>query len=72
MRASAAEVDACEQALMETDDEATQMRYAAALADYADAGGYDLEVTWDVCTIKGAGRALRPRQVPPPHDPVRR
>ena len=55
VRASAAEVDACEQALMETDDEATQMRYAAALADYADAGGYDLEVTWDVCTIKGLG-----------------
>ncbi|HET9996495.1 MAG TPA: ATP-binding cassette domain-containing protein, partial [Nocardioides sp.] len=50
-----AEVDRCERALMETDDEATQMRYAAALAEYADAGGYDIEVTWDVCTVKGLG-----------------
>ena len=52
---AAAEVDRCERALMETDDEATQMRYATALADYADAGGYDLEVVWDVCTVKGLG-----------------
>ncbi len=37
---------------MEADDERTQMRYAEALAEYADAGGYDVEVTWDVCTVK--------------------
>jgi ATPase subunit of ABC transporter with duplicated ATPase domains len=49
-RASAA-VDGCELALMDADDERTQMRYAEALAEYADAGGYDLEVTWDVCTM---------------------
>ena len=55
VRAASAEVDRCEQALMETDDEATQMKYAEALAEYAEAGGYDLEVTWDVCTIKGLG-----------------
>ena len=29
---------------MDADDEPTQMRYAHALADYADAGGYDAEV----------------------------
>jgi ATPase subunit of ABC transporter with duplicated ATPase domains len=40
---------------METDDEKTQMRYAEALAEYADAGGYDLEVVWDVCTVRGLG-----------------
>ena len=40
---------------METDDEATQMRYATALSEYADAGGYDLEVVWDVCTTAGLG-----------------
>ena len=45
----------CELALMETDDEKTQMRYAEALAEYADAGGYDLEVVWDVCTVRGLG-----------------
>ncbi len=51
LRQAAAEVKACELALMETDDEPTQMRYAAALAEWGDAGGYDLEVTWDkVCT----------------------
>ncbi len=50
--AAARAVDDCELALMETDDEKTQMRYAEALHEYADAGGYDLEVTWDVCTIK--------------------
>ena len=55
IRAAALEVDACERALMETDDEKTQMRYAGALAEYADAGGYDLEVTWDVCTMAGLG-----------------
>ncbi len=50
--AAARSVDACELALMETDDEKTQMRYAEALHEYADAGGYDLEVTWDVCTTR--------------------
>ncbi|QDH10756.1 ABC-F family ATP-binding cassette domain-containing protein [Nocardioides dongxiaopingii] len=55
IRAAAAHVDRCELALMETDDEKSQMRYAEALHEYADAGGYDLEVTWDVCTIKALG-----------------
>src|SRR5699024_12766665 len=50
VRATAREVDALELRLMESDDERTQMRYASALADYADAGGYDQEVLWDVCT----------------------
>ncbi len=55
VRAAAGAVDECELALMETDDEATQMRYAEALAEYADAGGYDLEVTWDTCTVASMG-----------------
>ena len=55
VRSATADVDRCERMLMETDDEKTQLRYAAALAEYADAGGYDLEVTWDVCTIKALG-----------------
>ena len=55
VRSATAEVDRCERMLMETDDEKTQLRYAAALSDYADAGGYDLEVTWDVCSIKALG-----------------
>ncbi len=55
IRTAAAGVDECEEALMDTDDEPTQMRYAQALAEYADAGGYDLEVTWDVCTTAAFG-----------------
>ena len=52
VRAAAAEVDRFELALMDTDDEETQLGYAHALAEYADAGGYDVEVVWDVCTVK--------------------
>jgi ATPase subunit of ABC transporter with duplicated ATPase domains len=48
-------VEECELALMEAEDEPTQMRYAEALAEYADAGGYDLEVTWDTCTVASMG-----------------
>ncbi len=50
IRAAAAELDAAELRMMERDDEATQLRYAQALADWADAGGYDAEVLWDECT----------------------
>lgn len=52
---AAQEIDRCELLLMDSEDEATQLAYAAALAEYADAGGYDLEVTWDVCTVKALG-----------------
>ncbi len=55
VRTAAKAVDACELALMENDDERTQMRYAEAIHEYSDAGGYDLEVTWDVCCIKALG-----------------
>jgi ATPase subunit of ABC transporter with duplicated ATPase domains len=55
VREAAAEVDRCERALMVSDDEKTQMKYAEALAEYADAGGYDVEVVWDVCTVAGLG-----------------
>jgi ATPase subunit of ABC transporter with duplicated ATPase domains len=50
VRAAAEAVDAAELALMDVDDERTQMAYATALGEYADAGGYDTEVVWDVCT----------------------
>jgi ATPase subunit of ABC transporter with duplicated ATPase domains len=55
VRAAAEEVDRLELALMDSDDEKTQMAYAHALSEYADAGGYDIEVTWDVCTMAGLG-----------------
>jgi ATPase subunit of ABC transporter with duplicated ATPase domains len=50
LRAASAALDDIELAMMDTDDEPTQVRYAGALAEYADAGGYDAEVLWDVCT----------------------
>jgi ATPase subunit of ABC transporter with duplicated ATPase domains len=52
VRAAAAAVDDAELAMMERDDEPTQLRYAQALADWGDAGGYDAEVLWDVCTTE--------------------
>lgn len=52
VRRAQAEVDRWELALMDTDDEKTQIAYATALSEYADAGGYDVEVIWDVCTVK--------------------
>jgi ATPase subunit of ABC transporter with duplicated ATPase domains len=54
-REAAGEVDRVELALMDRDDERTQMRYAGALAEWADAGGYDLEVLWDVCCTAALG-----------------
>jgi ATPase subunit of ABC transporter with duplicated ATPase domains len=44
------ELQNAELALMETDDEPTQLRYAAALAGWGDAGGYQAEVLWDTVT----------------------
>ncbi|KTR96272.1 ABC transporter [Microbacterium testaceum] len=55
IRRAALELEASENALIEQDDLATQMRYAAALADYADAGGYEHETVWDTCTIASLG-----------------
>jgi len=43
LRAAAATVDAAELMLMERDDQPTQIRYASALATWADAGGYDAD-----------------------------
>jgi ATPase subunit of ABC transporter with duplicated ATPase domains len=55
VRDAALELEASENALIERDDTATQMRYATALAEYAEAGGYDQEVVWDHCTMAALG-----------------
>jgi ATPase subunit of ABC transporter with duplicated ATPase domains len=55
LRAAVAEMDALELALMDDDSEPVQLRYAQALADYADAGGYDAEVTFDACCTEALG-----------------
>jgi ATPase subunit of ABC transporter with duplicated ATPase domains len=55
LRAAGAAVDAAELAMMEADDEKTQMRYAHALSDWGDAQGYEAEVLWDTCTMAALG-----------------
>ena len=55
IKAAAERLDAAELAMMERDDEPTQLRYAAALAEWGDAGGYDAEVLWDACTVAALG-----------------
>jgi ATPase subunit of ABC transporter with duplicated ATPase domains len=55
VQSAAAEVDRLERRLMDVDDEATQMQYAAALAEFGDAGGYDIEVVWDACCTAALG-----------------
>jgi ATPase subunit of ABC transporter with duplicated ATPase domains len=55
VRASAQALETAELAMMEAEDERTQMRYAQAISDWADAGGYDIEVLWDVCCTEALG-----------------
>jgi ATPase subunit of ABC transporter with duplicated ATPase domains len=55
---AAASLDEAELVMMERDDEPAQMRYAAALAEWGDAGGYDFEVHADECTVAALGIAF--------------
>ena len=52
---AAARLDEVELRMMERDDEPTQMRYARALTEWGDAGGYDAEVHWDACCVAALG-----------------
>jgi ATPase subunit of ABC transporter with duplicated ATPase domains len=62
VREAARALDAAELAMMEHDDEPTQVKYAQALADWADAGGYEAEALWDVCTVAALGTAFHRAQ----------
>lgn len=55
VRAATLALDATELALIEDDTTDNQMAYATALAEYADAGGYDQETVWDTCTVAALG-----------------
>ncbi|HET6209677.1 MAG TPA: ABC-F family ATP-binding cassette domain-containing protein [Jatrophihabitans sp.] len=50
-----AELAAAELAMMQAEDEKTQLRYAHALTNWGDAGGYDAEVLWDTVTVAALG-----------------
>ncbi|MDP9101103.1 MAG: ATP-binding cassette domain-containing protein [Actinomycetota bacterium] len=67
VRAAGRALEAAELAMMDRDDEPTQLRYAQALADWGDAGGYDAEVLWDVCTTAALGVAFEKCQYRPLH-----
>ncbi|MDR6867291.1 ATPase subunit of ABC transporter with duplicated ATPase domains [Microbacterium resistens] len=55
IRAAAEALESAENALIENDEHDTQMRYATAIAEYADAGGYEHETVWDQCTVAALG-----------------
>jgi len=48
-------VEQAENAMLEHDDEPTQMRYAQAIVDWGDAGGYELETVWDEVCMAALG-----------------
>jgi ATPase subunit of ABC transporter with duplicated ATPase domains len=55
VRSAAAALDAAENTMIEVDDEKTQMKYAQALSDWGDVGGYELEPFWDKVTTAALG-----------------
>ena len=55
IRSAAATLDEAEMRMLEVDDEPAQMAYAQSLVDWADAGGYEHETLWDVCTVAAIG-----------------
>ena len=55
VREAAGRLDAAELVMMERDDEPAQLRYATALAEWGDAGGYEAEVHFDACCVAALG-----------------
>ncbi|WP_226352031.1 MULTISPECIES: ABC-F family ATP-binding cassette domain-containing protein [unclassified Pseudonocardia] len=55
LRRAGRRLDAAEDALIERDGTAEQLRYAEALTEYGDAGGYDAESLWDRCCTIAVG-----------------
>lgn len=55
IQTAAAKLDKAELTMMDADDEKTQLKYAQAVADWGEVGGYDAEVLWDVCTTAALG-----------------
>lgn len=55
VRLAAERLDRAELVLMERDSEPDQLKYAQALADWADVGGYEFETECDVHTMAALG-----------------
>jgi len=54
-RELAARVNAAQARMEESELEKDQMAYADAVIAWGDAGGYELETLWDVCTVAALG-----------------
>ncbi|GAA1852736.1 ATP-binding cassette domain-containing protein [Myceligenerans crystallogenes] len=55
IRDAARTLDEAEHAMLTVDDEPAQMAYAQAIVDWGEAGGYESETLWDVCTTAALG-----------------
>ncbi len=55
VRSSTKALVEAEAAVVERDEEDTQLTLANAIAEHVDAGGYDIEVVWDTCTTAALG-----------------
>jgi ATPase subunit of ABC transporter with duplicated ATPase domains len=58
IRSAARQLEAAEDAMIESDAEREQLAYAQALADWGDLGGYEAEVRWDSCATEALGLPL--------------
>lgn len=65
VRRAAQALEKAEAEIIERDETDTQLRYANALAEYAEAGGYDHEVLWDQCTVVALGAPFERMQYRP-------
>ena len=62
IRTAARDLDAAEAAMIAAGDESAQLRYAAALGDWGDTGGYAAEVGWDMCCGAALGTSYERAQ----------
>lgn len=58
IRDGALRMDATEKKMAESHAESDQMAYAQAISDWGDIGGYDAEVTWDLCAMAALGKSF--------------
>jgi ATPase subunit of ABC transporter with duplicated ATPase domains len=52
----ATEIKSLEAAVTSSSDDVIQNRYAHALGEWSEVGGYEMEVLWDTCTTAALGR----------------
>lgn len=58
VRRAAARLESAEGAVQGPHASTADVRYAEALAAWGDAGGYEAEVLWDVCTTEALGQPM--------------